>query len=216
MAYDDLKRAIMALAEAAYTDDSAHAGLRAALGDVGDGPDDFNTVVVASVGGEDISSMVGAAWGPPLEFSTPESGPDPVKLNKSVIATLVQGLAILGRRQIQVDVGGSPITTGLKLILPPMLAQTRLLGWSIIGNATGSVVIDVWARNNAIPNNSHSIVGSGTGPNLTTDRFQSSSDLSDWDGTVLNVGDLVAINVDSVTGLDSFTLVFDVEAAFVP
>jgi hypothetical protein len=98
--YQSLKDEIVALTETLYSgNQSAFGSLRSSLGDVGEGPE-FNTVVLGS-GNSALTMMAGSAWGPALDRANPAGGPDPVRLNKTVIATVLAGLVnFVGRESV--------------------------------------------------------------------------------------------------------------------
>ena len=90
--------------------------------------------------------------------------------------------------------GGSAITTGVKGFMPIPFAAT-ITGWSIIGDQSGSISIDILRANNAVPVTS--IVGGGTKPNLTAAQFAGNTAPSGWTSTALAAQDYLGFSVAS-------------------
>lgn len=104
-----------------------------------------------------------------------------------------------------IDGGGSAITTGLKgfIEIPQGCTINR---WSILGDASGSIVIDLWKDTyaNAPPTVADTITAAAK-PTVTGAVKGQSSTLTGWT-TALAAGDVVAINVDSVATFTRVTL----------
>ena len=109
---------------------------------------------------------------------------------------------------IVLDGGGNVITTGLKsdLIMPYAM---QINSWTIVGDQTGSLVVDVW-RSTAVtfpPTSSNTIIGAGIYPNITgSSAISQSSTLAGWTSTTLNSGDIVRFNVASASLVTKATL----------
>lgn len=214
--YDDMKSYIQNVVENAYiADPNALAPVVASLGDPGNSSP-YDTVQVAVVNGNPVLVMRGAAWGPPVDRTDPSAGPDPVLKDKTTIAYLVRGIAdhidAIARYAVTQTINGAPIVGGQKVYFPPMMVPGTIVGWSIIADTSGSIVIDVLNRaNKAIPNGSHSIIGlGGTKPALSSEQAASSVDMDDWDTTV-NVDDVFGFEVGSASGLNSVTILLDIK-----
>jgi hypothetical protein len=107
--------------------------------------------------------------------------------------------------QIIIDGGGSAITTGIKadLIVP---YNCTVLGWDILGNASGSIVIDVWkdAYANFPPTVADTITGTEK-PTLSSVAKNQDVALSSWT-TTLTRNDILRFNVDSAATVTRVTL----------
>lgn len=101
--------------------------------------------------------------------------------------------------------GSSLIPLGLQDYLPISFA-CEILEWTLIGDVSGSIVVDIWkaAYANYPPTGSNSITGSAK-PQITTALKNTSSTLTGWT-TTINAGDIIALNVDSVSGFTRCTL----------
>jgi len=104
--------------------------------------------------------------------------------------------------RFRVDGQGFTITTGVK---GPVLVATcagTITGWYIHGNASGSIVFDIWKKafaTGSIPTVANTITASAK-PTLTATFAATSSTLTGWTTTFV-AGDQFLINVDSVTTL---------------
>ena len=106
---------------------------------------------------------------------------------------------------LTVDGGGSVITTGQKGYIEVTYDAT-ITRWTIIGNATGSCVIDMWkaAYAGAPPTVANTITGSAK-PTLTAAQKAQSSTLTGWT-TAITAGDIIGFNIDSVSTLTRLNL----------
>jgi hypothetical protein len=77
-------------------------------------------------------------------------------------------------------------------------------GWDMIADQVGSVVIDVWKNNNAVPTIAHTITD-GAKPTLSTDQIEESTTLTGWTTAVV-AGDVFAFNIDSVSTITKLTI----------
>jgi hypothetical protein len=104
-----------------------------------------------------------------------------------------------------VDGGGEAITTGVKgyLRVPFNCTIDRA---TLAADQTGSIQVDIWKSTYAAfpPTNANSITG-GHEPKITGGNKSEDSLLSGW-ATSLNEGDILAFNVDSVTGITRVTV----------
>lgn len=107
---------------------------------------------------------------------------------------------------ITLDGSGSTITTGFKqyVIIP---YDCDIDSWYLIGDLTGSCVMDVWKSNN-IPTVSNTITGSQK-PTISSQIKNSSSNLSTWTKSVTS-GDVIGFNVDSISNFTKLTLTIKV------
>lgn len=126
-----------------------------------------------------------------------------------VSAQLRDNWEALDARGLVVQLGalgsGVAITTGVKayIVLPANLFVT---GWSILGNASGSIVLDVWRDTyaNFPPTVADTIAGSEK-PTLSSQQKNQDLTLTTWTQQLL-AGEVLAINVDSVSGLEAVWL----------
>lgn len=112
------------------------------------------------------------------------------------------GPAGIGAFGLTIDGSGNPISSGLKqyLISP---YNCNIYGWDIIADTTGSIVIDVW-KSTSVPTVSDTITGTEK-PTLSLQQVNSDNNLTTWT-TSVNIGDILAFNVDSVSNLTKVTL----------
>ncbi len=101
--------------------------------------------------------------------------------------------------------GGSTITTGVKGDIRIPFACT-LTGWTLLGDQSGAIVIDVWRDTlaNFPPTDADSITN-GHEPSISASGTNAEdTNISDWTDVTMDAGDILRINVDSVS---SFTRV---------
>lgn len=107
--------------------------------------------------------------------------------------------------QIIIDGGGSAITTGIKadLLVP---YNCEVLGWDILGDTSGSIVVDVWKDTyaNFPPTVGDTITGTEK-PTLSSAAKNQDVALSSWT-TTLTRNDILRFNVDSATTVTRVTL----------
>ena len=106
---------------------------------------------------------------------------------------------------ITVDGGGSVIPTGLRgfVVMPYSGTITE---WTIIGDQSGSAVVDIWkvAYAGMPPDVGDSITASAK-PTLTSSQTAQSSTLTGWTTSVTS-GDVIAFNVNSATTVTRLNL----------
>lgn len=107
--------------------------------------------------------------------------------------------------QIIIDGGGSAITTGIKadLVVP---YNCTVIGWDILGDASGSIVIDIW--NDTYANFPPTVADTITGtekPTLSSAAKNQDVALSSWT-TTLTRNDILRFNVDSASTVTRVTL----------
>ena len=88
--------------------------------------------------------------------------------------------------------GVNTISAGIKGYLPVDFSGT-INSWTVVGNASGSIVIELWKANNAVPNSGNKITASA-GPTLSSAQYAKSSTLTGWT-TSFSAGDVFGINV---------------------
>jgi hypothetical protein len=106
---------------------------------------------------------------------------------------------------ITIDNGGSPITTGTKSGANPTIPFTgTIVGWTIVSDVSGSIVIDITRAAGAVP--VASICGTGTKPTLSNAQYASGNNFTNWTSTAINQGDVIGFKVNSVTSVTRVTL----------
>lgn len=108
------------------------------------------------------------------------------------LSTLQAGFTVM------IDGGGSAITTGVKHYIEMPVAMT-ITGWTLVADASGSIVIDVWKDTyaNFPPTVADTIAGSEK-PTLSSAQKNQDTTLSTWTTSVAQ-GDILGFNVDSAT-----------------
>lgn len=120
-----------------------------------------------------------------------------------ISATTYQNLP-QGSFGITIDGGGSDIITGNKgyAVIP---YNGTITGWELIGNTSGSCVIDVWKTTSGnIPTVLNTITGTEK-PTLSSQQINSDLNLTTWTTNVSQY-DVVGFNVDSANGLSRVNL----------
>lgn len=128
---------------------------------------------------------------------------------KITVGNLMPSSAKAGAFGITIDGGATVLTTGLKnWVSIPFPCTIR--NWSLLADASGSIVIDVWknTQSNFPPTVSDSIAGSEK-PNLSSQTNNSDNSLTTW-ATSVSAGDIIAFNIDSVSGIHKVTLTIGV------
>lgn len=110
-----------------------------------------------------------------------------------------------------IDGGGSAITTGIKgdLVLPDWAGT--IVKWTLLGDQSGSIVVDLWKDTyaNFPPVDSPDSITASAPPTITTATKGQSSTLTGWT-TSFSAGDIIRVNVDSITTLTRVTLALDI------
>lgn len=103
------------------------------------------------------------------------------------------------------DFNGVVLTPGVKAYFEVPIA-IRVSGWTLLADAVGSIVIDIWKDTfaNFPPTVADTITGSEK-PTLVGAQKAQDLALTTWT-TDLAVGDILAVNVDSVSGIKQATL----------
>ena len=123
----------------------------------------------------------------------------------TISASTYQNLPInYGSFGLTIDGGGSDITIGNKgyAIIP---YNATITGWSVVGNTSGSCVIDVWKTTSGnIPTSGDTITGTEK-PTLSSQQINSDLNLTTWTTSVSQY-DVIGFNVDSTSGLTRVNL----------
>ena len=96
------------------------------------------------------------------------------------------------------DGQGGVISTGQKGYYQINNGGT-IQSWSIIGDQSGSISVDIWKRSGGVPTASGTIVGSGT-PSLASSQYATGS-VSLWTSATVSNGDILGYNIVSATTL---------------
>ena len=108
---------------------------------------------------------------------------------------------------IFINGNGSVPSTGIKCTFPIPYAAT-ITGWTIIAEPAGSAVFDIWKAPSAIPVVANTITASAK-PTISLDDHVSSTTLTGWTTSIAS-GDVVAVNLNSVSTATKLTLVIHV------
>lgn len=104
-----------------------------------------------------------------------------------------------------IDGVGATITIGVKGDLQIPFACT-ILGWSLFGDQSGSIVVDIWKDTPGnFPPTIADVITASAKPTITTATNASSSTLTGWT-TAIAADDVLRFNVNSVTSLQRATL----------
>lgn len=104
--------------------------------------------------------------------------------------------------------GGAVITTGSKGFLVAEFACT-INTWTIIGDQSGSCVLDIKRSTYAGFPTTASIIGGGNAPTLSSAQKNQAAP-SGWTSIALNAGDILEFSVSSVTTLQRILLSLNV------
>lgn len=121
-------------------------------------------------------------------------------------ATGPTGPAGVDTIQFIIDGGGIAITTGIKGdIQVPFICTVS--GWTILGDQSGSIVVDIWKDTyaNYPPDVSDTIAGSEK-PTLSAATKNQDLSLTTWSTLSLAAGDILRFNVDSVSTVTRVTI----------
>ena len=106
---------------------------------------------------------------------------------------------------IVIDGGGSSIVTGIKtdVVIPYNMTITR---WTMVGDVTGSIVVDIWKTNYAsYPPTVSNTITSASLPTISSSIKAQSSTLTGWT-TAVTAGDIARFYVSSSSAITKLTL----------
>lgn len=118
-----------------------------------------------------------------------------------------------GKAGIEISIvgdSGGVISTGIKVHALEVPFDCTLVGVSMFGDQTGSIVVDIWKDTyaNYPPDNADSIT-SATPPTISSGVKMKDTTLAGWT-TVFAEGEILRINVDSVSNFTNLTIVLEV------
>ena len=136
------------------------------------------------------------------EFVVARSGSN-YKLTAADIATFLGNVSAIG---YTIDGGGGVIATGIAgsgIVIPFACTITE---WTLIADASGSIVIDIWKDSyaNYPPTVADTITGSAK-PTISSATKNQSSTLTGWT-TSIAAGDILHFNVDSCSVIKTAVL----------
>jgi hypothetical protein len=187
-------------------------GIFRSVGGVGSSGTNFVSTTLAGLADVSISGPTNnqllaynsstAKWNNVSSITASLSGTASFATTASYVTNVAKSVGIV------LDGGGNVITTGLKsdLVMPYAM---QINSWTIVGDQTGSLVVDVWRSTAATfpPTSSNTIIGAGIYPNITgSSAISQSSTLASWTSTTLNSGDIVRFNVASASLVTKATL----------
>lgn len=108
---------------------------------------------------------------------------------------------------ITVDGGGTTITTGSKGFTQINFNCT-IAGWTILGDVSGSCVIDILRSTYAAFPTTVSIVGGGNAPTLSGAQKNTAAP-SGWTSTSIVSGDIIEFSVSSASGIARANLILN-------
>lgn len=105
-----------------------------------------------------------------------------------------------------IDGAGQVIATGPKLVYLSIPITCTITKARLLADATGSIVIDVWKDSYAnFPPTVADTITASAKPTLSAARKSEDSTLTGWT-TALTEGDILEVNVDSVSGISKVYL----------
>jgi hypothetical protein len=110
---------------------------------------------------------------------------------------------------ITIDGGGSAPSAGVKGYFQVPFSGT-IVSATLISNASGSCVVDVWKSNAAVPTISNTITASDL-PTLSSAQYEQDTTLTGWTTTV-SANDVFGFNLNSASTLTRVTLELTIEA----
>lgn len=106
---------------------------------------------------------------------------------------------------INLDGGGLPIGTGVQPSYYTVPYRARIVGWYIVGNTQGNIVVDIIKLpDGQLPSISDSICGSEK-PTLNSEYTRNDTELTSWN-TLVNPNDTFGVVVESVDFITNCTI----------
>jgi hypothetical protein len=127
-----------------------------------------------------------------------------VRGNKSIPAYAALQRAPAVEESLSVTFSGGISVNDVRDIQVPFACE--VLGWTVLGTISGSIVVDVWRDTvaNFPPTVGDSIAGSGK-PTVSS-ATNATGDTTGWSSTALVKNDILRFNVDSVTSFTQVTV----------
>lgn len=112
---------------------------------------------------------------------------------------------LLAGVQFIIDGGGVTILTGLKGYIEVPFTCT-IKRWTLLADVTGSIVVDIWKDVYAnFPPVVGDVITASAKPTISSAQKGQSNVLTGWT-TAIGAGDILAINVNSITSITKCTL----------
>jgi hypothetical protein len=92
--------------------------------------------------------------------------------------------------------GSTPTVGSIGYVVCPFVGEVE--SWSIVANASGSAVVDVWKAAGAIPTNANSIAGTGK-PTLASQQLNSDPGIANWTTYSVAASDVFGFELESVS-----------------
>ena len=170
----------------------------------------------ASIGGGDFSSNTSSSVDGEVVLFSGTGGKTGKRATGTGIAQLTGGVLSAGSIThtiavtVVIDGGGATITTGSKGFLVVPVAGT-VTQWTVLADASGSIVVDVKRSTySGFPTTTSIVGGGGNKPTLSSAQKNQAAP-SSWTSTALVAGDVLEFNVDSATTVQRVTLALEVE-----
>jgi len=128
-------------------------------------------------------------------------------LNAGAGGFVVDAIGVLNTRfdiGFIIDGGGVAITNGVKGYIRIPFSAT-LAFWSLMADQSGSIVIDIFRAQAAIP--TVSMVGGGNKPTLSASQFANAVTPVGWTSTVFAINDWIGFNVVSASTVTRVTAI---------
>ena len=126
--------------------------------------------------------------------------------NQNVVSNPI-ALGVTGL-QFLINEGGTVITTGIKMDLV-VLAKADINTVTLLADQSGSIVLDLWKDTYAnFPPTVADTITASAKPTITTATKSQDATLTGWTKAWAK-GDIIRVNVDSVTTITRLTTAFD-------
>jgi hypothetical protein len=99
--------------------------------------------------------------------------------------------------------GSVPSTGVIQYIQAPYAG--KITGYAVIGDQSGSAVIDIWKSNAAVPTVANTITASAK-PTLSSSQYVNSTTLTGWT-TAVAINDVIGFHLDSIATLNSVSII---------
>jgi hypothetical protein len=97
--------------------------------------------------------------------------------------------------------GSAIVPSAATIMIFPIPYKGTITGWTMVGDAVGSAVVDVWkVASGGVPNSGNSIAGTDM-PTLSGVQVNIDTSLSGWGSTAIAKGDMIAFSLVSASTL---------------